>query len=170
MQTPHFFLNPDPIEKNLSTFQHMPSENEMFYSMIQKGLDKWNAAFFCGSAAVLRRTALAETGGFSGISITEDCETALELHSRGWNSRYVDIPLIAGLQPENFVSFIGQRSRWCSGMVQILMLKNPLLKKASGPSSASPTCRASLFWMFPLPRLTFTFAPLLYIFSRCRST
>ena len=44
VQTPHFFLNPDPIEKNLSTFQHMPSENEMFYGMIQKGLDKWNAA------------------------------------------------------------------------------------------------------------------------------
>jgi cellulose synthase (UDP-forming) len=36
------------------------------------------------------------TDGFSGRSITEDCETALELHSRGWNSVYVDKPLIAG--------------------------------------------------------------------------
>ena len=40
------------------------------------------------------------TDGFSGVSITEDCETALELHARGWNSVYVDKPLIAGLQPE----------------------------------------------------------------------
>ena len=47
-----------PLEKNLSTFRTMPSENEMFYGTIQKGLDKWNAAFFCGSAAVLRRSAL----------------------------------------------------------------------------------------------------------------
>ena len=37
-------------------------ENEMFYGIIQRGLDKWNAAFFCGSAAVLRREALDETG------------------------------------------------------------------------------------------------------------
>ncbi len=32
----------------------MPTENEMFYGIIQRGLDKWNAAFFCGSAAVLQ--------------------------------------------------------------------------------------------------------------------
>ena len=30
VQTPHVFLNPDPIEKNLRTFDRMPSENEMF--------------------------------------------------------------------------------------------------------------------------------------------
>jgi cellulose synthase (UDP-forming) len=54
VQTPHQFINPDPIERNLQTFSTMPSENEMFYGHIQKGLDKWNAAFFCGSAAVLR--------------------------------------------------------------------------------------------------------------------
>ena len=110
VQTPHFFLNPDPLERNLRTFERMPSENEMFYGVIQRGSDKWNAAFFCGSAAVLRRKALDDAGGFSGISITEDCETAVALHSRGWNSVYVDKPLIAGLQPATFASFIGQRS------------------------------------------------------------
>src|SRR5690606_28312474 len=31
VQTPHFFLNPDPLERNLKTFEKMPSENEMFY-------------------------------------------------------------------------------------------------------------------------------------------
>ena len=73
VQTPHFFINPDPLERNLKTFDKMPSENEMFYGIIQRGLDKWNASFFCGSAAVLRRKALETTKGFSGISITEDC-------------------------------------------------------------------------------------------------
>ena len=58
VQTPHFFINPDPLEHNLETWNRMPSENEMFYGVIQKGLDKWNATFFCGSAAVLRRSAL----------------------------------------------------------------------------------------------------------------
>jgi cellulose synthase (UDP-forming) len=163
LQTPHFFLNPDPIERNFGS-GGMPAENEMFHGLIQKGLDKWNAAFFCGSAAVLRRRALDEIGGFHGVSVTEDAETALELHSRGWNSLYVDERVVAGLQPETFASFIGQRSRWCRGMVQILLLKNPLF--LSGLTFAQRLCYLSstLFWLFPISRMIFIVAPLLYTF------
>lgn len=164
VQTPHVFLNPDPIEKNLSTFAAMPSENEMFYSVTQRGLDKWDGSFFCGSAAVLRRTALIETNGFSGITITEDCETAFELHSKGWHSCYVDKPLIAGLQPETFTSFIGQRSRWLQGMFQILMLKNPTFKKGLSFPQRLSYLSSMTYWFFPVPRLIFMLSPLLYIF------
>ncbi len=164
VQTPHFFLNPDPIEKNLSTWARMPSENEMFYSVIQRGLDRWDATFFCGSAAVLRRSAVDEAGGFSGVTITEDCETALDLHARGWHSRFVDKPMIAGLQPETLASFIGQRSRWCQGMIQILLLKNPLMKRGLSLPQRIAYASSALFWLFPLPRLAFVVAPLLYIF------
>ena len=164
VQTPHYFLNPDPLEKNLRTFRTMPSENEMFYSVLQRGLDKWNASFFCGSAAVLRRKALDTVGGFSGQSITEDCETALSLHAKGWHSVYIDKPLIAGLQPETFVAFIGQRARWCQGMLQILILNRPFLAK--GLTMGQRICYAgiNLFWLFPLSRLAFMLSPLLYIF------
>ncbi|OLP43039.1 UDP-forming cellulose synthase catalytic subunit [Rhizobium oryziradicis] len=164
VQTPHFFLNPDPIERNLNTFEKMPGENEMFYGIIQRGLDKWNGSFFCGSAAVLRRRALDEAGGFSGISITEDCETALALHSSGWNSVYVDKSLIAGLQPATFASFIGQRSRWAQGMMQILIFRQPMFRR--GLSLAQRLCYMSstLFWLFPIPRTIFLIAPLFYIF------
>ena len=163
-QTPHFFTNPDPLERNLDTFQKMPSENEMFYGIIQKGLDKWNGAFFCGSAALVRRAALNEVGGFSGITITEDCETALDLHSRHWNSIYIDKPMISGLQPETFASFIGQRSRWARGMFQIFLLKNPIFKK--GLSIAQKICYLSnmTYWFFPVFRLPFLVSPLLFIF------
>lgn len=161
VQTPHVFLNPDPIEKNLRTFSRMPSENEMFYALTQRGLDKWDASFFCGSAALLRREALKEAGGFSGVTITEDCETAFELHSKGWSSIYVDKPLIAGLQPET--SFIGQRVRWCQGMLQIMMLKNPLFKAGLKPIQKLGYLSSMSFWFFPFPRLIFMMAPLVYI-------
>ena len=164
VQTPHVFLNPDPIERNLGTFARMPSENEMFYSITQRGLDKWNGSFFCGSAALLRRSALETTGGFSGATITEDCETAFELHAKGWTSVFVDKPLIAGLQPETFASFIGQRSRWCQGMFQILLLKNPALKRGLHFIQRIAYLSSMTFWFFPLPRLVFMFAPLTYIF------
>ena len=164
VQTPHVFLNPDPIERNLQTFARMPSENEMFYAETQRGLDKWDGSFFCGSAALLRRAALEEAGGFSGVTITEDCETAFELHSKGWHSVYIDKPLIAGLQPESFVEFIGQRSRWCQGMFQILLLKNPAFKRGLSMVQRLAYLSSMTFWFFPIPRLIFMFAPLLHIF------
>jgi cellulose synthase (UDP-forming) len=164
VQTPHVFLNPDPIERNLRTFDTMPSENEMFYSITQCGLDKWNGAFFCGSAALLRRSALDVAGGFAGVTITEDCETAFELHARGWTSIFVDKPLIAGLQPETFATFIGQRSRWCQGMFQIMILKNPAVKKGLRFIQRIAYLSSMTFWFFPFPRLIFTFSPLVYIF------
>lgn len=164
VQTPHFFINPDPIEYNLRTFDKMPSENEMFYYSIQPGLDRWNASFFCGSAAVLRRAALDEVGGIVGDTITEDCETAIELHSRGWRSIYLARPMIAGLQPETFSSFITQRSRWGQGMIQLFLLKNPWTRH--GLTLAQRLCytNSMLYWFFWLWRPIFMLAPLCYAF------
>ncbi|MBB6262266.1 cellulose synthase (UDP-forming) [Paenochrobactrum gallinarii] len=164
VQTPHFFINPDPVERNLRTFNQMPSENEMFYGMVQRGLDKWNAAFFCGSAALLNREALAITNGFSGVSITEDCETAVNLHAHGWESVYIDRPLIAGLQPATFASFIGQRSRWAQGMMQILRYRFPPLLPGLTLPQRLCYMSSTLFWLFPFTRMTFLVAPLFYLF------
>lgn len=163
VQTPHFFVNPDPIEKNLNTFNSMPGENEMFYKVIQRGLDFWNSAFFCGSAAVLRRTCLRETGGIAGDTITEDAETALTLHARGYNSAYIARPMISGLSPETLSSFIGQRIRWAQGMIQIFLLKNPLL--IPGLSLPQRLCYFSscFFWFFAYARVVFMLAPLCFL-------
>jgi len=163
VQTPHFFVNPDPIEKNLQTFSTMPGENEMFYKVIQRGLDYWNSAFFCGSAAVLRRTCLAETGGLAGDTITEDAETALTLHAKGYNSAYIGTPMISGLSPETLTSFIGQRIRWAQGMVQIFLLKNPLL--IPGLTLPQRLCYFSscFFWFFSYARVAFMLAPLCFL-------
>jgi len=163
VQTPHFFVNPDPIEKNLQTFTTMPGENEMFYKVIQKGLDYWNSAFFCGSAAVLRRKCLAETGGIAGETITEDAETALTLHARGYNSAYIGIPMISGLSPETLTSFIGQRIRWAQGMVQIFLLKNPLLIPGLTPPQRLCYFSSCFFWFFAYARMVFMLAPLCFL-------
>lgn len=164
VQTPHFFLNPDPLERNLGTFRRMPSENEMFYSVIQRGLDGLNASFFCGSAALLRRAHIMEIGGIQGDTITEDAETALELHARGYRSVYVDRPMVAGLSPETFSGFITQRMRWTQGMVQIFLLKNPLLKKGLTIAQRLGYLNSCFYWFFPLARMAFILGPLLYLF------
>ncbi|MFZ5425615.1 MAG: glycosyltransferase family 2 protein [Thermodesulfobacteriota bacterium] len=163
VQTPHYFLNPTPIEKNLQTAQDSPGENEMFYGAVQLGLDFWNSSFFCGSAAVLRRQFLMEQGGIAGETITEDAETALGLHARGLNSVYINKPMISGLSPETFADFILQRSRWAQGMTQIFLLKNPLLQK--GLSFRQKLCyfNSCFFWWFGMARFIFFLSPILYL-------
>ncbi|WP_240611120.1 UDP-forming cellulose synthase catalytic subunit [Oceaniglobus ichthyenteri] len=164
VQTPHFFINRDPIERNLGLPETCPSENEMFYSTIHRGLDRLGGAFFCGSAALLRRRAVDEVGGISGETITEDAETALDIHARGWESKYLDQAMIGGLQPETFASFIQQRGRWATGMIQMLLLKNPIFR--SGLSLTQRLCylNSMSFWLFPLIRMIFLISPLFYIF------
>jgi len=164
VQTPHFFINPDPIQRNLQLRADCPPENEMFYSRIHRGLDRWGGAFFCGSAAVLRRKALDSVGGFAGETITEDAETALEIHANGWKSMYVDRAMIAGLQPETFASFIEQRGRWATGMMQMLLLKNPLFRRGLRLPQRLCYINSMSFWLFPLIRLTYLLVPLVYLF------
>lgn len=162
VQTPHAFYNPDPIEKNLNVFRNAPSENEMFYYHIQKGHDFWESSFFCGSAALLRRKYLDEVGGIAGETITEDAETALGLHARGYKSAYIDIPMIRGLQPETFSALVLQRIRWSQGMVQIFLLKNPLLQSLKLYQKLS-YFSASFFWFFSYARVIYLLAPLAYL-------
>jgi cellulose synthase (UDP-forming) len=163
VQTPHFFLNPTPVEKNLGTVTESPGENEMFYGGIQLGLDLWNASFFCGSAALLRRRHLMAIGGLVEDTITEDVGTAIKLHSKGLNSVYLNKAMTMGLSPESFDSFIIQRSRWAKGMTQILLLKNPLRQKGLSIPQRICYLNACMFWLFGFARMIFFLSPLMFL-------
>ncbi|NPA29043.1 MAG: UDP-forming cellulose synthase catalytic subunit [Epsilonproteobacteria bacterium] len=164
VQTPHAFYNPDPIERNLYMSNTAISENDMFYKKIQLGNDFWNSAFFCGSAAVLRRKHLDELGGIAGETVTEDAETAIKLHDKGYKSVYVDEPMIRGLQTETFEALVLQRIRWTQGMIQIFLLKNPILSKGLRWYQRLSYTAASFFWFFAYSRVIFYIAPLLYLY------
>jgi cellulose synthase (UDP-forming) len=164
VQTPHFFINPSPLEKNIAVMQDAPSENEMFYRSVHKGLDFWNSSFFCGSAAMLRRKYLLEVGGIAGETITEDCETAFMLHKRGYTSVFLSRPLVCGLSPESFDDLILQRSRWAQGMTQVLFLNNPLLTKGLKWYQRISYFNNCFFWLFGVSRFIFTISPVLFLF------
>lgn len=55
VQTPQHFVNVPPGDP-------YGSQAPLFYGPIQQGKDGWNAAYFCGSNAVLRREALMQLG------------------------------------------------------------------------------------------------------------
>jgi cellulose synthase (UDP-forming) len=152
------------VEKNLGLLNRMPGENDMFYRVVQKGLDLWNTSFFCGSAALIRRTAVEDVGGFSTESITEDASTSIKMHQKGWKSAYLGIPMVAGLQPETFAGFTVQRLRWAMGMMQIMMKQNPLLIRGLALPQRLAYLSVILFWLFPFARVAFFIAPFLSLF------
>ena len=65
VQTPQYFVNVPPGDP-------LGSQAPLFYGPIQQGKDGWNAAFFCGSNAVLRREALMQLGITQYVSAVSD--------------------------------------------------------------------------------------------------
>lgn len=163
LQTPHHFFSPDPFERNLGRFRQTPNEGSLFYGLVQDGNDTWDAAFFCGSCAVLRRSALDEIGGIAVETVTEDAHTSLRLHRRGYTSAYIRIPQAAGLATESLSAHIGQRIRWARGMVQIFRLDNPLFGKGLKLVQRLCYANAMLHFLAGIPRLIFLLAPLAFL-------
>ena len=163
LQTPHYFYSPDPFERNLSLGKNIPNEGSLFYGPIQQGNDNWNATFFCGSCAVIRRSALEEIGGFAVETVTEDAHTALKLQRLGWKSAFLAIPLAAGLATERLVLHVIQRTRWARGMTQIFRMDNPLFGRGLTWQQRCCYLSAMLYFQFALPRVAFLTAPLAYL-------
>ncbi len=163
MQTPHHFFSPDPFERNLHMFRRTPNEGELFYGVIQDGNDLWDATFFCGSCAVIKRAPLEQIGGFAVETVTEDAHTALKLQRLGYHTAYLNVPLAAGLATESLSAHIGQRIRWARGMAQIFRLDNPFFGK--GLNWVQRICygNAMLHFLNGGPRLVFLTAPLAFL-------
>ncbi|MBW8747342.1 MAG: UDP-forming cellulose synthase catalytic subunit [Acidobacteria bacterium] len=167
LQTPHHFYSADPFERNLRQYHSIPNEGELFYGIIQDGNDLWNATFFCGSCAVIRRSALDEVGGIATETVTEDAHTSLRLQKLGYNTAYLNIAMAAGLATETLAAHVGQRIRWARGMIQILRTDNPLLARGMKMTQRLCYFNAMAHFMYAVPRLVFLCAPLVYmLFSR----
>ncbi|TQJ34089.1 glycosyltransferase family 2 protein [Arthrobacter sp. SLBN-122] len=98
VQTPQYFSNV-PADDPLG------SQAPLFYGPIQQGKDGWNAAFFCGSNAILRREALMQLGLVGYVKETEKSIRRALAASRAAikqarKSADVDSPLVAEVLDE----------------------------------------------------------------------
>jgi cellulose synthase (UDP-forming) len=122
VQTPHDFGNRDSFQ-HFATGQH---DQSMFFEVIMPGKDRHNGAYWCGSAAVIRRVALEDIGGIATDTVAEDFHTTIRMHARGWRTRYHDETLVQGLAPHDLASFLLQRDRWARGNLAVLRTReNP---------------------------------------------
>lgn len=127
VQTPQDFYNLDSYQHRKTRTRHrFWTEQSLFFRVIQRGKDYWNAAFFCGSCAIVRRSALEKIGGFATGTITEDLHTSIRLHSSGYKSIYHSETLAYGLAPATLRPFLSQRVRWGQGAMQVWLKEGVL--------------------------------------------
>jgi len=160
VQVPQRYHNLDSLQHRVNwKDRRLYGEQDVFFNLVMPGKDHWNASFFCGTGAVLRRKALEPLGGLLTHTITEDMHTSLALQAHGWKTVYLNEMLVTGLAPMDFASYTSQRLRWAEGNLKIIRDINPL--NCQGLSFAQRVCYfASLYhWTIGFPKIVFYLAP-----------
>ncbi|HVM04968.1 MAG TPA: glycosyltransferase [Acidimicrobiales bacterium] len=129
VQTPQDFYNLDSFEhQTLRGRDDAARYNEqaLFYRVLQPGKNRWGAAFWCGTGAVVRAAALRQVGGVATETVTEDIHTTIRFHRLGWRTVYHNEVLARGLAASDASQYSAQRLRWGTGAMQVLRAENPL--------------------------------------------
>ena len=115
VQSPHDFSNHDSVQ-HYDLGRH---EQSVFFSAICPGKDRHNAAFWCGSGALIGRAALLDVGGVATETIAEDFHTTIKLHRAGWRTHYDKRVVVQGRAPHDLAAYLLQRDRWARGNLAV---------------------------------------------------
>ena len=129
VQTPQDFYNLDSFEHQTRRGRDdaaLYNEQALFYRVLQPGKNRWGAAFWCGTGAVVRAAALRQVGGVATETVTEDIHTTIRFHRLGWRTVYHNEVLARGLAASDASQYSAQRLRWGTGAMQVLRAENPL--------------------------------------------
>ena len=124
VQTPQFYDNHDNFVSTAASFMQ-----NVFYSLIQSGKNRFNAAFCVGTNVIFRRSAIDKIGGIHEKSKSEDIWTSLRLHELGYDSIYIPTVLAVGKTPETLKAYSKQQLRWATGSFEIFLRHNPLFAR-----------------------------------------
>lgn len=165
VQTPHNYYNVDSFQFRVNTKKEkLWVEQNLFYRLIMPGRDYWNSTFFAGTAAIFRKKALQDVGGFATGSITEDFHTTINLYSHGWKGIYHNEVLSNELAAKDIKNYHVQQLRWAEGNLSMFFKCNPLFKK--GLTIPQRICFFSTIfgWLFGFPKLIYLIIPILAVF------
>lgn len=167
VQTPQLFYNTDSIQFRRLNYRNYWNEQSMFYESIQPSKNTFNASFFCGSNALLRRAAIDSIGGFATGTATEDIHTSLRLHAKGWNSLFVKEPLAYGIAPEDLKEYHKQRLRWGAGSLGLLFRSSDSPLLAKGLSLMQRLCyfNSTIFFLNGIQKLLYFLLPVSILLS-----
>ena len=80
-----------------------------------------------GACAAWRKTAIQEVGGYTEVTLAEDCDLSLSLHRAGWRVTQDDEAIAFTEAPETVDALLDQRTRWTFGSLQAIWKHRDLL-------------------------------------------
>lgn len=166
VQVPQQYHNLDSVQHQVNWHERrMYSEQDSFFNLVMPGKDNWNAAFFCGTGALLRREALTPLGGIMTDTITEDLHTSVVLHSQGWKSVYLNEVLVTGLAPSDLKAFEIQRLRWAEGNMKVAQFINPITAPGLSIHQRISYSASLYHWSVGIPKFIYYMAPPWMLFT-----
>lgn len=106
--------------KNLLT-RFINMETLSFQLIIQAGRSQiLNLAMLPGTNFVIRRDILEKYGGWDEKALTEDTELSIRMFQKGDRIKFVPYAVTWEEEPENWRTWIRQRTRWVRGNIYIL--------------------------------------------------
>jgi cellulose synthase/poly-beta-1,6-N-acetylglucosamine synthase-like glycosyltransferase len=172
VQTPQDFYNVDSFEhdRNRSWFWRERrsvsfNEQRLFYRAIQPGKNRWDAAFWCGTNALVRVAALRQVGGVAHETVTEDIHTTIRLHRRGWRSVYHNEVVARGLAARDADQYQSQRLRWGTGAMQLLHAEHPLTRRGLSLRQRLAYAATILGWFDAWRSLGYVLVPVAVVFT-----
>jgi len=88
---------------------------------------------FNGTAGVWRKTAIADAGGWTADTLTEDLDLSYRAQLRGWKGLYLPELVVPGELPADANAFKSQQFRWAKGSVQTAVKLVPALFRSDVP-------------------------------------
>ncbi|WP_083610437.1 glycosyltransferase [Pontibacter flavimaris] len=97
-----------------------------FYGPMMMGMNSYGTVQAIGANCTFRRKALDSIGGHAP-GLAEDMHTAMQLHAKGWTSKYVPKMLSRGLVPGTLSAYYKQQIKWARGTFELLFMVYPKL-------------------------------------------
>ncbi|MBA2719510.1 MAG: glycosyltransferase [Chloroflexi bacterium] len=164
VQTPEDFYN-------LDSFGHPIGQGKRIHDQtleqraIQPGRNRWHAAVWSGTGAVLRVTALQDAGGVAIGTVAEALHTTIRLHRRGWQTVFHNEVLARGLAVADAASDQLQRRRHAAGAMQVLRVENPLVASGLRPAQRLSYAANLLGWFDAWRWLAFVLLPMVVLLT-----
>lgn len=108
---------------------------------------------FTGSAGVMRRAAIDDSGGWSARTLSEDLDLSYRMHLRGWGFLYLPDVTVPAEFPELMMSLKRQQERWAIGTTQCLLRLGPEMVSAPQVTFAQKLLallRMGVYFVHPL--------------------
>jgi cellulose synthase (UDP-forming) len=165
VQTPQDFYNTESFEHASGGGEERFHEQALFYRVLQPGKNHWRAAFWCGTGAVVRMTALRDVGGVATETITEDIHTTIRFHRRGWRTIYHNEVLTRGLAASDAATYQLQRLRWGTGAMEVFRQENPLVVPGLSVPQRLAYAATLLGWFDAWRSLGYLLLPIVVLFT-----